>query len=102
MYPFKRHYQFTIFILALANIFLPLCSQVSEGQIDHPAKQFAFAEALFTERDYYRAITEYKRFIFYFPQNTRIEKAAFRIGECYFRQYVNGGPVSQGNGRETT
>ena len=82
---FKRHYQFTIFILALANILLPLCTQASEGQADHPAKQFAFAEALFTEGDYYRAITEYKRFIFYFPKNKLIEKSAFRIGESYFR-----------------
>ena len=83
--PFKRHYQFTIFILSLAIFLLPLCTQASEGQADHPAKQFAFAEALFTEGDYYRAITEYKRFIFYFPKNELIEKSTFRIGESYFR-----------------
>jgi TolA-binding protein len=83
--PFKRHYQFTIFLLALAIFLLPLCTQASEGQAVHLAKQFAFAEALFTEGDYYRAITEYKRFIFYFPRNTLIEKSSFRIGECYLK-----------------
>jgi hypothetical protein len=29
---FKRHYQFTIFILAPANILLPLSTQASVGQ----------------------------------------------------------------------
>jgi tetratricopeptide (TPR) repeat protein len=48
-------------------------------------KQFSFAEALFAEGDYYRAITEYKRFSFFFPDNKRVEKSIYRIGESFFR-----------------
>lgn len=48
--------------------------------------QFGFAESLFAEGDFFRAITEYKRFIFFHPQEkTLLEKSKFRIGECYFR-----------------
>ena len=49
-------------------------------------KQFAFAESLFGEKDYFRAITEYKRFLFLYPGDSdRAEAAQFRIGECYLR-----------------
>ena len=48
-------------------------------------KQFEFAEKLFEENDFYRAITEYKRFIFLFPDSEMSEKAYFRICESYFK-----------------
>ncbi|TFG37623.1 MAG: outer membrane protein assembly factor BamD, partial [Syntrophobacterales bacterium] len=47
-------------------------------------RQFEFAERLFDEKDYERAVTEYKRFIFLFPGNTLSEEAAFMIGRSYF------------------
>ncbi len=49
-------------------------------------RQFTFAESLFNEADYFRAIGEYKRFIFLCPGSTQLcEKAYFRIGLSYFR-----------------
>lgn len=48
-------------------------------------KQFAFAESLFDESDFYRAIGEYKRLIFLCPDSeTYCEKAYFKIGVSYF------------------
>jgi TolA-binding protein/TM2 domain-containing membrane protein YozV len=47
-------------------------------------KQFDFAERLFEESDYFRAITEYKRFIFLYPDNRLCEKCSFRICESYY------------------
>ena len=48
-------------------------------------RQFAFAESLFEESDFYRAIGEYKRLIFLCPgSKTLCEKAFFKIGACYF------------------
>ncbi|HUH65819.1 MAG TPA: tetratricopeptide repeat protein [Syntrophales bacterium] len=47
-------------------------------------RQFSFAESLFAEGDYYRAVTEYKRFIFFFPENKLSERCAYRIGESYY------------------
>ena len=48
--------------------------------------QFDFAERLFFEKDYERAITEYKRCIFLFPQNALSEKAALMIGHSYYKE----------------
>ena len=65
-----------------------LCSHdvlAAEGQGGDAIKQFTFAESLFNEGDYYRAITEYKRFIFFYPGNDIVEKSAFRIAESYYK-----------------
>ncbi|MFQ5904990.1 MAG: tol-pal system YbgF family protein [bacterium] len=43
------------------------------------------ARALFEERDYYRAITEYKRLSFFSVGTQEKRRASFRIGECYRR-----------------
>jgi hypothetical protein len=52
---------------------------------DDQDKIYGFADSLFKEGDYYRAITEYKRFIFNSPNDAlKTENAYFRIGESYF------------------
>ncbi len=52
---------------------------------DDIERQFEYAESLFKEGDYYRAITEYKRFIFFFPEENKAEKCYFKIGQSYFK-----------------
>jgi tetratricopeptide (TPR) repeat protein len=47
-------------------------------------RQFSFAESLFTEGDYFRAISEFKRFIHYHPLDVRSEKAFFKVAESYY------------------
>jgi len=42
---------------------------------------FSFAERLYAEHDYYRAITEYKRFLHLAPDAPEAPRAALRIGE---------------------
>lgn len=49
------------------------------------SSQFALAQQFFVEKQYFRAITEYKRFIFFFPQSNLLEMAYFKIGEAYFK-----------------
>jgi TolA-binding protein len=44
-----------------------------------------FADALFQDGDYFRAITEYKRFLFLYPHDPRAERARLRIGLAYLR-----------------
>lgn len=63
---------------------LVVAQEAAAGQGDRD-KLFGFAEALFAEGDYYRAITEYKRFNYLYPVDILVEKADFRIGECYFK-----------------
>ena len=45
-----------------------------------PDKQFDFAEYCFSNKDYLMAVSEYKRFIYFFPEDERIEQAMYRIG----------------------
>jgi len=46
--------------------------------------QYEFAEYLFNENDFFRAISEYKRFIFLCPDNPLCETCHFRICESYY------------------
>ena len=48
------------------------------------AKEFAFAEALLAEADYFRAIGEYKRVVFVCPAGPQAQQSLFRIGESYY------------------
>lgn len=63
-----------------------ICPQeVRGGEKDNIENHFGYAESLFKEGDFYRAITEYKRFIFFFPGEKKTENCYFRIGESYFK-----------------
>lgn len=55
------------------------------GEENNIKRQFEYAESLFKEGDFYRAITEYKRFIFFFPEEEGTEKCYFMIGKSYFK-----------------
>jgi TolA-binding protein len=44
-----------------------------------------FADDLFEDKDYYRAITEYKRFIYLFPESPLKLNAEYKIGLSYFK-----------------
>jgi tetratricopeptide (TPR) repeat protein len=48
-----------------------------------PAGILSFADALYGRGDYYRAITEYRRFLFFFPGEQAAPRAALKIGESY-------------------
>lgn len=45
----------------------------------------AFADDLFSRGDYYRAITEYERFIFLSPEAPQTGRARLQVGQCYYR-----------------
>lgn len=47
--------------------------------------QFQFAEQYFNRGEYYRAIGEYERFIYFFPHSPKVELARYRIGLSYLR-----------------
>ncbi len=65
-------------VLLLLLLFLPL--RVWAVQPD----MFSFAQSLAAEADHYRAITEYKRFLHYFPEDSRAPQAQLAIAECFF------------------
>lgn len=45
----------------------------------------AFAAELMKQKEYYRAITEYRRFLYSFPHDQRRSLAHFRIGLAFYR-----------------
>jgi len=49
------------------------------------APVMAFADDLYRRGDYYRAITEYERFIFLSPEVKQAARARFQVGMCYVR-----------------
>lgn len=76
---------FFIKVLTVLVLLLPVSQSFAAPilKID-PDKQFDFAEYTFSTGDYFRAIGEYKRFIYFFPEDEKIELAMHRIGMSYF------------------
>jgi len=69
----------------LILLFFPIiAAQATDLNINEADKQFSFADALFKEGDYYRAITEYKRFNFFFADHRLVAKSTYRISESYY------------------
>jgi tetratricopeptide (TPR) repeat protein len=46
-------------------------------------KQFNYAQKLFSANDYSTAAAEYKRFVYFFPKDKRVEFAMYRIGMAH-------------------
>jgi tetratricopeptide (TPR) repeat protein len=55
------------------------------GQCIDESLQMDLADHFLLEGDYYRAITEYKRFLFFFPRSPRVEEALWKIARSYFK-----------------
>jgi tetratricopeptide (TPR) repeat protein len=72
-------------IICFFAFLLPLQSfAASETALD-PGGQFQFAEQYFQRGEYYRAIGEYERFIYFFPHDDKVERAGYRIGLSYLK-----------------
>jgi tetratricopeptide (TPR) repeat protein len=85
-------YLLFIFV-AICSLFIPLFQAFAgAGSQDisspvlvlHPDKQFNYAQDLFSAKDYFTAVNEYKRFIYFFPKDKRVELAMFQVGMSYF------------------
>lgn len=77
-----------MFLLVIFFLFRPefLLAAEENGRYLDEELQMDLADHFFREGDYYRAITEYKRFLFFFPQSGRVEEALWKIA----KSYVNG------------
>jgi outer membrane protein assembly factor BamD (BamD/ComL family) len=60
-------------------------SASSEDLAPSRAQVLSFADALLEEGDHYRAITEYKRFLFLAPGSAHADAARMKIGLAYLR-----------------
>lgn len=53
--------------------------------------QYDFAEQYFSKGEYSRAVDEYKRFVYFFPGNDRVERAMYQCGMAFYlgRRYAD-------------
>lgn len=70
-------------LLASCIIFSSVVVYAQQGLT--PENVLSFADHLFDEGDYYRAITEYERFLFTFPRHSLAKKAEYQIAMSYFK-----------------
>lgn len=74
-----------LFIFSLVFIVPAVCSQsyaLPLLKID-AEEQFNFAEHHFSNGEFEQAINEYHRFIYFFPEDGRVETAMYKIGMSY-------------------
>lgn len=72
-----------LLLFFLFILFLP--AYASPEIVLDPERQFEFAERYFHGGEYYRAIGEYERFVYFFPLSEKVPLARYMIGLCYLR-----------------
>ena len=73
-----------LLIIISCTFLYPLSSFAESFVTINADKQIQFAEHYFRAGEYFRAIGEYKRFIYFFPDDYRQELAMYKIGLSYF------------------
>ncbi|HUT71950.1 MAG TPA: tetratricopeptide repeat protein [Desulfatiglandales bacterium] len=73
-------------ILMFLLLFLcPIALYAGQERVLDPKSQFQFAEQYFEKGEHYRAIGEYERFIYFFPDSPQVELVKYRIGLSYLK-----------------
>ena len=85
----QRHWCMVVLGVMLLSV-TPLCSQPTQPAAPNDPLTGAdqilgFADALFNDGDYFRAITEYKRFLFLHPTDARAGRVQLQVGLSYQR-----------------
>jgi Tetratricopeptide repeat len=63
----------------------PILPAASSDPLTDADQILGFADALFNDGDYFRAITEYKRFLFLYPTEARAGRVQLQVGLSYQR-----------------
>jgi tetratricopeptide (TPR) repeat protein len=75
-----------LLLLALFCLAVPApLSAAGNGIILTEEVQLNLGDSFMGEREYYRAITEYKKFLFLFPHSEQADSVLFKIGMAYYR-----------------
>jgi tetratricopeptide (TPR) repeat protein len=77
------HISMAFILMVSAVFFLAEDSRAQQTVAVDADVQFKYAQHLFSVRDFMSAVNEYRRFIYLFPRDGRVESAAYRIGLCY-------------------
>jgi outer membrane protein assembly factor BamD (BamD/ComL family)/TM2 domain-containing membrane protein YozV len=84
----RLHFKLLLFFSL--SVFLPLAQPPSvqpddKGILLTEKIQLKMADVFMEEGEYYRAITEYRKFLILFPDSEKTDYALFRIGLAYYR-----------------
>ena len=72
-----------IFIGVLFLFLLPSLAWPNPAEpLSSEESQFAFADHLFQNHDHFRAITEFKRYLFLYPSGAKANEANYLLGEA--------------------
>lgn len=84
---FKKREGFLFLIWAIWLLHPSLSLRAQEGgvRILDEKLQMDLADHFFATGDYYRAITEYKRFLFFFPHSLQTEEVYFKMAKSYLK-----------------
>ena len=75
-----------ILLLAAIVLVFPAASRAGGKEIVvTETVQLGLADAFLAEGEYYRAITEYKKFLFLFPDSGKAGYALYGVGTAYYR-----------------
>lgn len=82
---------YLILFLFLLILMLPPSSRAGNTLTIDQDRQFTYAMHLFSNGDYASAICEFKRFIYFFPEDKRVNLAHYTVGQSFFfqKQYRN-------------
>ncbi|MGB9700306.1 MAG: tetratricopeptide repeat protein, partial [Thermodesulfobacteriota bacterium] len=81
----REGFLFLFWAILLLRPSLFLGAQEGEVRILDEKLQMDLADHFFNEGDYYRAITEYKRFLFFFPRSLKTEEVYFQMAKAYLK-----------------
>ena len=86
VYPFVIFFTIFFFLIPFSHCVAGSMTEpdLKSSIIINPNTQFNFAEHYFSDKDYLSAVVEYKRFIYFFPEDQRVETAMYRIGMSYY------------------
>jgi len=93
-----KYLRIIILLLIINSLGLSLSySQSNQPLVISSDKQFEYATHLFNNKEFYRAISEYHRFMFFFPKSEKKYDAQYQIAMCYVqgKQYDNAITVFQ-------
>ncbi len=71
-------------MVAMAMPPTPMAQEGGETVMIDADRQFEYAAACFAQKDYASARAEFKRFVFFFPEDPRVDRARIHIGLSYF------------------
>lgn len=75
-------FSLTICCVQMAEAFQGSPVEGADKEVEDIRAQLGFADALFVERDYYRAVTEYKRFVYRYPNHPQVTRARLNIARA--------------------